>query len=32
MRKVTVQLSSPLGDRAVLDPQGGEPVPVTFGG
>jgi hypothetical protein len=30
IRKVTVQLASPLGDRAVLDPQGGIAVPVTF--
>jgi hypothetical protein len=30
MRKVTVQLATPLGDRAVLDPQGGVPVPVTL--
>ena len=30
IRQVTVPLASPLGDRAVLDPQGGIPVPVTF--
>jgi len=29
-RKVTVQLTRPLADRAVLDPSQGLPVPVTF--